>query len=714
MSDANEISQTRALIIGEDLFFVKDAVIEKLEKQGAKVDREIKKETYDYILVFGEYKNKNRLLKKLKGGGKYLQVLTLEKEIKTKWPFFEVDTFETNTADQLAYKILQKLFSQSPYLHKEIIKEKKSKKTKNIISVLTALFLLLSPLFFFLTVFFLGVKDLKSLRETDLSYELKKKKADSAVTEITLARKSGYLLSGLIAPFFPKTEKIVKNSLSILENIAVTAKQGINLEEAIKSPLKAFIDGSNGLDKQTLEEVKSYISEINANLTEAKSELSDIERFKNDFPLNRYYQKLEKIPEYQKITEDGEKLISVLPSLLSIDGKKKYLILLQNNLELRPTGGFIGSYATVELENGRLKDVKVQDVYSADGQLKGHVEPPLAFNRYLNQPNWFFRDSNWEPDFAASAVWAEWFMEKEKGEKFDGVIGCDLDFAANLLAALDGVYVPDYQAKVTASDFFIKLESETSSNNFAGSTQKKDVLGSLMSATMIDLKERKDLSFEKLATNIYNSLSEKHLLISLSDKEAQKTVDSLGWGGRILSEIGKNTDYFMLVEANLGVNKVNYHMKRQVDFRLNLSKTELERVVKIIYTNESDAKSSFQTDGIYKDYLRILLPAEANVGVVKVDGRSLDRGEIDQQNISQKLSVGFLVSTAPQSSSEVEITYRTPLENNYSDIKYRLMIQKQSGVDSIPFSFSTSSGLTNSFDLKKDKMVAIDFKGAVE
>jgi len=72
-------------------------------------------------------------------------------------------------------------------------------------------------------------------------------------------------------------------------------------------------------------------------------------------------------------------------------------------MELRPTGGFIGSFGLLNFENGKLGNLNVNDIYAIDGQLKGHVAPPDELLHFLGQPNWYMRDSNWSPDFPISA-----------------------------------------------------------------------------------------------------------------------------------------------------------------------------------------------------------------------------------------------------------------------------------------------------------------------
>jgi len=82
---------------------------------------------------------------------------------------------------------------------------------------------------------------------------------------------------------------------------------------------------------------------------------------------------------------------------------------------------------TVEFKDGHIFSINHHDVDSLDAQLKGGVVPPKGIASYLNEKNWFLRDSNWDPDFPTSAVRAEWFIDKEIGESFDGVFAINYD-----------------------------------------------------------------------------------------------------------------------------------------------------------------------------------------------------------------------------------------------------------------------------------------------
>ena len=97
----------------------------------------------------------------------------------------------------------------------------------------------------------------------------------------------------------------------------------------------------------------------------------------------------------REIVDLAVKGIEILPEFLGTDGKRReYLVLLQNEAELRPGGGFIGSLGFLSFEGGYLLNFEVKDVYEADGQLKGHVEPPEEIKTYLGEAGWYLRDAN--------------------------------------------------------------------------------------------------------------------------------------------------------------------------------------------------------------------------------------------------------------------------------------------------------------------------------
>ena len=317
--------------------------------------------------------------------------------------------------------------------------------------------------------------------------------------------------------------------------------------------------------------------------------------------------------------------IDVLPIILGQSGlgKKTYLVVLQNSSELRPTGGFIGSYAIVNFDSGRFLDFKINDIYSADGQLRGRIAPPDEILHYLGQPSWFMRDANWAPDWPLTAKRLEWFLEKETGQKVSGVWAVSLPAVQKLLGATGELALRDLNQTVSATDFYSKAEFTSEINFFPGSTQKRDFLGATAQALLEKLLSDTDKDWFSISQAIGQALLEKDVMLYFDDENIQKIVEKTGWSGEInANHCGDaGTNCLMVVDANMGANKSNFFLSRKIVINSVISKDGVvENRVNIQYLNNSPSLS--WPGGIYKNYVRFLVPVDSQFsGFDLGDGR---------------------------------------------------------------------------------------------
>ncbi|MDP3770691.1 MAG: DUF4012 domain-containing protein, partial [bacterium] len=91
--------------------------------------------------------------------------------------------------------------------------------------------------------------------------------------------------------------------------------------------------------------------------------------------------------------------------LLGAQRPTSILLLFLNNTELRPGGGFLGTYGLATIHRGQLTSFTTDDVYNLDKTVEGtlRIPPPEPFRRHRIVSWWYLRDANWSPDFVESS-----------------------------------------------------------------------------------------------------------------------------------------------------------------------------------------------------------------------------------------------------------------------------------------------------------------------
>lgn len=458
------------------------------------------------------------------------------------------------------------------------------------------------------------------------------------------------------------------------------AKTGQVLEKLV-----ANILAGEEVKEQELKEGKISLTKAFEKWGEAESKLKE-----SSSPEEQGWAK--KLASYRQILKEGENWFDLFPQLVAVGGRRTYLLLLQNNMEIRPTGGFIGSFGLLTFENGKMMDLEIEDIYTADGQLRGHVEPPEPIKKYLGKEHWFLRDVNWDPDFPQTAAKAQWFLEKELGVKTDGVIAFDLNLIQGLLEVLGPLKVSDYQETVSAQDMFAKTQKYVQEDFFPGSTQKRDFLGALTQALVGEAEKEKKKWFS-LGKTSFQALKEKHLLIYFAEPNLEEIILQNDWGGEIKALSCRGVpdclgDYLMTVEANLGVNKVNYWVKKEVGQKITFDEEgKVTHELRLRYQNSSSPDD--WVGGTYKNYLRIYLPPGLRLDDFEIQGIAASSATSATESArltteSGKTTLGFYLEIPPESEKEVVITY--PLAQKLSAQKnwYQLLLQKQAGSQNEP------------------------------
>ena len=404
-------------------------------------------------------------------------------------------------------------------------------------------------------------------------------------------------------------------------------------------------------------------------------------------------------------------MVKQLPILLGSQGEKKYLVLFQNDKELRPTGGFITAYAIFRIEKGKISLNASDDIYKLDAQMKKHVTPPTPISKYLNVYGWRMRDANFSPDFYASMkTFEDLYATTGSKEKFDGIIAMDTHVLVSLMNVLGPVsiygtnFTTEKVSQCNCPMVIWELEKYADEPTYYERGNRKDIIGIMLQALMKKVMTGSKAVYGPLFQAGLNEAMEKHILVYLKNEDAQKGVEALNFAGRIKTSDG---DYLHINDANLGGAKSNLYISPKATQEVNITDSGADETLTIEYRYPQKAdncslerKSGLCLAGIYRDYLRIYLPKGATI----LETKGFENKSTTFEDLGHTVADGFF-TVVPEGLARITIKYRVVGSFKKSGI-YNSLIQKQPGTVGIPYKI-VINGKPSEFNLTQDKELSV-------
>ncbi|MBT3249664.1 MAG: DUF4012 domain-containing protein [Candidatus Pacebacteria bacterium] len=389
------------------------------------------------------------------------------------------------------------------------------------------------------------------------------------------------------------------------------------------------------------------------------------------------------ISEQERKINQFQQLSPLLPGIIAQDGAKTYALVLQNNQELRPTGGFIQAVALLSFKDGSLVNIQVEDVYTLDQQLKAIISPPDEVAKYLGEERWYLRDSNWNPSFPDTAKQIKWFLEKSIAVKVDGVIGLNLKVLEEIVAVLDQVEIDEYNEVLTKRNLSERMEFH-SEVQLVETTEKRDYSELIFLKILNKIQHLLAEQVSPLLSSLSRMADSKELLISIFNEDSVATFESLGWDGSIVDPACPTVfdddecliDTLMQVEANIGVNKANYYLERQVDHSISINSQQISH--KRVITFKNKAQTNAWPKGPYKSYLRFYLPEESEFKSIEINGQNIGLDNLTIKKEFGRKMVGVLIEVVVKSELKLQLEYSLD-HDQQTPFTYAFFDQKQSG-----------------------------------
>ncbi|EKE16347.1 MAG: hypothetical protein ACD_11C00020G0052 [uncultured bacterium] len=386
---------------------------------------------------------------------------------------------------------------------------------------------------------------------------------------------------------------------------------------------------------------------------------------------------LEFLPFDSENTDEYKNAAKISSYFLKKDGQEKtFLLLFQNNMEIRPGGGFIGAFGILKMKDGEALSVETHDLSNFDARIPDTVEPPYPMKETLRIKSWKLRDSNYSPDFEINAKKAEEFYHLGGGqEKFNGVIGITTNVLVSMLKVVGPIKLPDYPGVYDADNAVLMLEYQVE-KAFEQQGIDRGERKLILKEMAEEIKNKvENLSISKkmeLAKTILNDLKTKDIQFYFSDSELQNIARESNWTGAVDQQWTR--DYLMTVDANLGAFKSDYYVQRSFKYSVDLSKEKPEVTLEITYNHTAKQKDFMTKD--YLSYLRVYVPK----GSWLVDSENFPNPRFGEE--LERKYFGAIVKVPLGTSKTIKLVYTLPEEIKNGE--YDLKIQKQAGLNDVP------------------------------
>lgn len=394
------------------------------------------------------------------------------------------------------------------------------------------------------------------------------------------------------------------------------------------------------------------------------------------------------VAELRQALETGKELLAehlpwlqLAPYLANQLSDGRFLLILQNNDELRPTGGFIGNYGLLGLQDGRIVELATYDSYHLDMPAQDYFKPspPLELNQYLGVKQWFLRDANWSPDFPTAAQQIGYFYQEQtkvinkadQNEKIDGVIAITPTLIEDLLGLVGPITIEDQTYNQQNFVDLLQYRVEMSYEQYGVSSwNRKAVINDVIAELEQRLLNLPTSRWPEVAKIITKNLERKNILLFSYDSVIEQWLIRQNWSGHAREFDG---DYLWVIDANLAAYKTDAVVDKQTNYRVYKSGDDWLAELTLNYRHNGGF--DWRTTR-YRSYTRIYTP----LGSQLISYSGFKEDVVISQEFNKTVFAGFLV-VEPKKSQTIKLTYKLSdkVVQQIAASQYNLLLQKQPG-----------------------------------
>ncbi len=396
----------------------------------------------------------------------------------------------------------------------------------------------------------------------------------------------------------------------------------------------SFFEETKKTEVERFSLLAQYVADINKGIPRQK-EIAELYKTSSD-EISKWLPLITKIPWIEDTHQIFfENLAKNFPQLslmgefflhiLTDPTEKNYLIFFQNNQEIRPTGGFLGSFLFVSIKNGKIERMELPSggTYDLNGQLKHLIFSPEPL-RVINA-RWECQDMNWFFDFPTSAKKMKECYEEARGETIDGVLVFNASLLPPFISLLGDIEDPSTGKILTSENILSFLTARIEIESYARSEAPKQVLQDLLPRIIERVHAFSFQEYQGVLKLFFDGLMRREIQMYVEDASFQKLITQLGWSGTMLRTEG---DYLAVVHSNIGGEKTDGVIHEDiVETTLIEEDGTIVDTVNITRSHRGQLGDLF-TGVVNTDYVRVYVP----FGSTFLSGTGFDSEPLFEEN----------------------------------------------------------------------------------
>ena len=570
-------------------------------------------------------------------------------------------------------------------------------------------------------------KDLIKVKETLVTI-----KADVLSTELSYQKFSWAKNLPFIGSYYQDGQQVL-----------IIAKEGVETGEILITAIEPYSDflgikGTAVSNEETAEDRITFLTEsvegLVPYLDQIETKIAVVDQAINKIDASRYPEEFrgfvvkaninklqEAISEAYVYVKNGKPLISKISWLLGKDEPRQFLLIFQNNGELRPTGGFWTAFGLIEVDNGKITPLGSSDIYALDSIINSKIPAPRPIKDYHIGVNYFnVRDMNISPDFPTSIEqFLTYYKKAYPRNQVDAVFALDLNVLTDLVKVLGQVGVsgwgnfsaePDKRCD-GCPNIVYQLEELADKPKSYIDTNRKGFLSPIMNSLLSNAMGSEKSKIGPLAQAMISDINQKHILFYFLDEEMQKAAVLANIAGAI-TQTDNNTDYLHLNDSNMASAKSNLFITQEIKHEINTKDGKVNHKISVTYTNPTAASNCNLEKGDlclnaanYRNWFRFYTPQGSTL--TKMTGSEVET--VQYEELGKQVFEGFYGDKYPlhaKGSSKVTIEYTSSVAATKN---YKLLLQKQPGTKPVPYTLIVNGDEQETFRWAADKNIKLSF-----